>query len=237
MAGTARSRRIEAAPLLKKRELEAGPGNGPFHKSSFLLYLLFVPTFLILMLILLGLQQYKQLKILVSPNPQAIDYVPESKEAEDSLINLIKAFVSKSGADTLALTGVDLNHLVNASNTIHALGWKYHLDLEDTLALARTSVPASEMTGPAGKMIRFMRVKGYLNSQVRVYPALDRGKLILVPVSAVMNGEAAPPTALTKQGELNPRDWVGDKDAFDRAMVRLDGVYIRGGKLLLIKKP
>lgn len=221
---------------MKKRDLEGGPGNGPFHKSSFLIYLLFVPTFLLMMLVLMGIQQYKQLKILVSPNPQEIDYVPESKAAEDSLSALIKTFLAND-RDTLALTAEDLNHLIRTSKTIRELGWKYHLELQDTLALAKTSMPAREMTGPAGKLIRFLRVKGYLNSQVRAYPELDRGKLTLVPISAVMNGESAPPTALTKQGELNPRDWVEDKDAFDRAMVRLEAIRIRDGRLLLIKKP
>ena len=86
------------------------------------------------------------------------------------------------------------------------------------MVLARTSLPAAEMTGPAGKLIRFMRIKGCLNSEVRIRPKLYPGKPILDPVSAVMNGEAAPPTALTKQGELDPRDWVEDKDGFDQAV-------------------
>ena len=220
----------------KLKGIEGGPGNAPFHKTSFLIYLLFVPAFLLLMVLLLLIMQYKQLKILVAPEPTAYVPVPESSAAQDSLVDLLKSFFAAPGADTLALSSTDLNHLIRASRTIRDLGWDYHLELEDTLLLARTSLPAQEMTGPAGKLIRLMRIKGYLNSEVRIRPKLQPGKLILDPVSAVMNGQAAPPTALTKQGELNPRDWVEDKDGFDKAVARLDTVRIRDGKLLLVRK-
>lgn len=222
----------------KAKGIEGGPGNAPFHKSSFLIYLLFVPAFLLLMFLLLLIMQYKQLKILVAPEPLRIDHAPESRAAEDSLVRRVRDFFAAPGADTLALTATDLNHLARASGTLRALGWKYHLVFEDTLALARTSVPAAEMTGPAGKLIRLMRVKGYLNSEVRMRPKfLPGGKLVIDPVSAVMNGEAAPPTALTKQGELDPREWVEDKAAYDRALSRLESARIRDGRLLLARKP
>lgn len=221
---------------MKASQLEGGPGNAPFHKSSFLIYLLFVPAFLLLMALLLAIMQYKQLKILVAPEPAAIVPVPESPAAQDSLVGLLQGFFAAPGADTLALSSADLNHLIRASRTIRELGWKYHLEFEDTLLLAKTSLPAQEMTGPAGKLIRIMRIKGYLNSEVRIRPKLEPGKLILDPVSAVMNGQAAPPTALTKQGELNPRDWVEDKAGFDRAMARLESIRIRDGKLVLVRK-
>lgn len=221
---------------MKASELEGGPGNAPFHKSSFLIYLLFVPAFLLLMLALLGVMQWKQLKILTSPEPAKLAHVPESKPAEDSLLASVRAFFAAPGADTLSLSGTDLNHLIRTSKTIRDLGWKYHLELEDSLAVARTSLPATEMTGPAGKVIRLFGIKGWLNSEVRIRPKLSPGKLILDPVSAVMNGEAAPSTALTKQGELNPRDWVEDKAAYDSALSRLEAVRITGGRLLLVKK-
>lgn len=220
----------------KLKGIEGGPGNAPFHKTSFLIYLLFVPAFLLLMVLLLAVMQYKQLKILVSPEPVRSATVPESRAAEDSLVSLVRAFFAAPGADTLALTSADLNHLIRTSKTIRELGWNYHLEFEDTLLLARTSLPAQEMTGPAGKLIRLMRIKGYLNSEVRIRPKLQPGKLILDPVSAVMNGQAAPPTALTKQGELNPRDWVEDKEGFDKAVGRLETVRIRDGKLILMRK-
>lgn len=220
----------------RSKGIEGGPGNAPFHKTSFFIYLLFVPAFLLLMALLLAIMQYKQLKILVAPEPAAIVPVPESPAAQDSLAGLLRGFFAAPGADTLALSSADLNHLIRASRTIRELGWKYHLEFEDTLLLARTSLPAQEMTGPAGKLIRLMRIKGYLNSEVRIRPKLQPGKLILDPVSAVMNGQAAPPTALTKQGELNPRDWVEDKDGFDKAVNRLESARIRDGKLILVRK-
>lgn len=216
--------------------MEGGPGNAPFHKSSFLIYLLFVPAFLLLMLALLGTMQWKQLKILTSPEPAKFTHVPVSPAAEDSLLAAVRGFFAAPGADTLALSATDLNHLIRTSKTIRDLGWRYHLEFEDSLALARTSLPAKEMTGPAGKVIRLFGIKGYLNSEVRVRPKLTPGKLILDPVSAVMNGEAAPPTALTKQGELDPRDWVADKATYDSALTRLEAIKISNGKLLLIKK-
>lgn len=221
---------------MKASQLEGGPGNAPFHKSSFLIYLLFVPAFLLLLLMLLGIMQWKQLKVLTSPEPADIAHVPESKAAEDSLAASVRDFFAAPGADTLALSGDDLNHLIRASKTIRDLGWRYHLEFEDTLAVARASVPAAQMTGPAGKVIRLFGIKGWLNSEVRIRPKLASGKLILDPVSAVMNGEAAPPTALTRQGELDPRDWVEDKAAYDAALARLEAIRISDGRLLLIKK-
>lgn len=221
---------------MKPPKLEGGPGNAPFHKSSFLIYILFVPAFLILMVMLLLVMQYKQLKILTSPAPADFERIPESKSAEDSVAALVKAFLAAPGADSVALTAADFNHLARSSGHLRTLGWTYHLSFEDTLAVARTSVPATEMTGPAGKLIRLMRIKGWLNSEVRIRPRLGDGKLIVDPVSAVMNGEAAPPTALTKQGEMNPREWVSDKAAYDSAVGRLEAVRIRNGRLILVRK-
>lgn len=223
-------------PIFSKAP-EGGPGNGPFHKSSFLIYLLFVPAFLLLMVLLIVAQQYKQLKILVAPAPVDLPYAPQSRSAEDRVTAALKAFLEAPGADTLALSAEDLNHLARASRTIREMGWKYHLEMADTLAVIKTSFPASEMRGPAGKLIRLMRVEGYLNSEIHAYPRLDQGKLILVPLRARMNGEAAPPTALTKQGDLNPRDWVEDRAAYDRALARLASVRIRDGRLLIVRKP
>jgi hypothetical protein len=217
---------------------EGGPGNAPFHKSSFLIYLLFVPAFLILMLMLLMAMQYKQLRILVAKDPVVMDTVVASAEAQDSVQVLVKTFFAEPGPDTLALSRADLNHLMRSSTVIRDLGWSYHLTLEDTLLVARTSMPASSMTGPAGKLIRLFRLKGWLNSEVRLRGKFITGnRFVLDPVSAVMNGESAPPTALTKQGELDPRDWVTDKDAYDKAVARLEAASIRDGRLLLLRKP
>lgn len=217
---------------------EGGPGNAPFHKSSFLIYLLFVPAFLILMILLLAAMQYKQLRILVAKEPLVMDKVPESKSAEDSISAAVWAFFGEPGADTMALTAVDLNHLMRSSKVLRDLGWTYHLTFEDSLLVARTSVPAAEMTGPAGKLIRLFRMKGWLNSEVRARGKfITGGKFVVDPVSAVMNGERAPATALTKQGEMMPRDWVQDKDAYDKAVARLEAAPIKDGRLLLIRKP
>ena len=84
-------------------------------------------------------------------------------------------------------------------------------------------------------MARILRVRGYLNSEMRGYPLLEGGRLYLVPVSAVMNGVAAPASVLSSKGKLEPREWVSDKEAFDRAAARLSAVKIRGGRLLLIR--
>lgn len=217
---------------------EGGPGNAPFHKSSFLIYLLFVPAFLILMILLLGAMQYKQLRILVAKDPIVMDTVSASTAAEDSVEALVKGFFADSGSDTLSLSAADLNHLMRSSKVIRDLGWSYHLALEDTLLVARTSMPASSMTGPAGKVIKLFRLKGWLNSEVRLRGKYITGnRFVLDPVSAVMNGESAPATALTKQGEMDPRDWVSDKEAYDTLIKRLESTPIRGGRLLLIRKP
>ena len=69
------------------------------------------------------------------------------------------------------------------------------------------------------------------------YPEFKDGTLVLVPVSAVMNGQAAPVSVLNSKGKLDLRDWVSDKDAYDKAIANLADVKIRDGRLLLIKKP
>lgn len=221
---------------LKRADLEAGPGNGPFHKSSFLLYLLFVPVFLGLILILLAIMQWKQLRMLVAPEPVVAPRAEASRAVEDSLQALLQAFLVAPGKDTLDLGAEELNHLARASKTLKDLGWTYHMQFEDTLAVIRTSVPAQEMKGPASFLIKLFRIKGYLNSEVHAYPRLEGEKLTIVPVRAMMNKEAAPATALTRRGEINPRDWVSDTAAYDRALERLTDVRIRRGRLLLVRK-
>lgn len=226
---------------MSARGLEGGPGNAPFHKSSFLIFLLFVPLFAVLVVLLLGVMQWKQLRILVAQEPAGIEHVPESEAAEDSLAALVKGFLADGRADslpdTLVLSARDVNHFVRISPTIDSLGWRYHIGFQDSVAVVRTSVPTEKMTGPVSYLIRIMRVKGYLNSEVHVRPDLRNGKLILTPIRARMNREAAPPTALTKQGDLEPRDWAADKQAFDRALANLESIEIDDRGLILVRKP
>jgi hypothetical protein len=67
-------------------------------------------------------------------------------------------------------------------------------------------------------------------------PEFKDGTLVLVPVSAVMNGQAAPVSVLDSKGKFDLREWVSDKGAYDKALANLAEVRIRGGRLLLIKK-
>lgn len=222
------------------RGVEGGPGNAPFHKSSFLIFLLFLPLFVALVIILLGVMQWKQLRILVAKEPVAIDHVAESQAAEDSIAALVKGFLADGRADSLpdslVLSAWDVNHLVRTSPTIDSLGWRYHIGFQDSVAVVKTSVPTEKMTGPVSYLIKIMRVKGYLNSEVHVRPDLRNGKLMLTPIRARMNKEAAPPTALTKQGDLLPRDWAADKPAFDRALGNLESIEVTDRGLVLVRK-
>jgi hypothetical protein len=103
------------------------------------------------------------------------------------------------------------------------------------LLVARNSLPVESLNGFLAAMAKILRVRGYLNSEMKGYPLLEGGRLYLVPVSAVMNGVAAPPSVLSSKGKLEPREWVADKEAFDRAAAILTAVKIRGGRLLLIR--
>jgi hypothetical protein len=193
-----------------------------------------------LVIILLGVMQWKQLRILVAKEPVAIEHVPESEAAEDSLVALVRGFLAENPADTLSdtlvLSAWDVNHLVRTSPTIDTLGWRYHIGFQDSVAVVKTSVPTEKMTGPVSYLIRIMRVKGYLNSEVHVRPDLRDGKLVLTPIRARMNKEAAPPTALTKQGDLEPRDWAADKHAFDSALANLESIEVTDRGLVLVRK-
>ena len=92
------------------------------------------------------------------------------------------------------------------------------------------------MRGPASFVAKVTRMRGYLNSVMKGYPELKAGQITLVPVSATMNGVNAPLTALSRNGNVNIRDWVEDKDFYDRAVAQLAEIKIRGGRLLLIKR-
>lgn len=143
--------------------------------------------------------------------------------------------VQGNANDTLSLSAADLNDLIRGSESLEKLGLDYHLTTEETLLVAKNSLPVEHLQGLLAGLARLFRVRGYLNSEMRGYPKLEGGKLYLVPISAIMNGITAPPSVLSSKGKLEPREWVADKEGFDRALARLSEVKIRGGRLLLIR--
>jgi hypothetical protein len=64
---------------------------------------------------------------------------------------------------------------------------------------------------------------GYLGSDMRGYPSLEKGQVNLIPVTAAMNGLQAPASVLNRKGGTC------------RAVARLAGIKVRTGTLLLIK--
>jgi hypothetical protein len=137
--------------------------------------------------------------------------------------------------DTLSLGAAELNDLVRGNEALENLHLDYHVSLEDTLLVARNSLPVEQMKGALAMLAKVLHVHGYLNSEMKGYPKLEDGKLYMVPVAAVMNGMAAPPSVLSSKGKIEAREWASDKDAFDSATARLAEVKIRGGRLLLIR--
>ena len=201
-----------------------------------------MPAFLCLIILLLLAMQYKQLRSFVSDRPMALEPIPDSPEAQEKTRARILGFLETAGmdsaaSDTLAVTAEEINQMVKSSKALADMRLDYHLDLKDTLLVARNSLPVESLRGFLSTMARLMRVKGYLNSEMKGYPEFKEGKLVLVPVSAVMNGQAAPVSVLDSKGKLEVRDWIADKDAYDRALARLADIRIRDGHLLLIKKP
>jgi hypothetical protein len=227
-------------------------------KGPFFIFLLLMPAFVVVIFMILIAMQYKQLKVLVSPHPSELPEVQTSPESQARVLARVDSFLlapqavpdapspakpsapsappaASNTQDTLSLGAADLNDLIRGSEALEKLKLDYHLSLEDTLLVARNSLPVESLNGVLATLAKVLRVRGYLNSEMKGYPLLDSGKIYLVPVSAVMNGVAAPASVLSSKGKLEPREWVTDKDAFDRAAARLSGIKIRGGRLLLIR--
>jgi len=215
-------------------------------KGPFFVFLLLLPAFLVLVFFILMAMQYKQLKALVAPRPEELPLVQTSPESRARVRAELDSFLSAPGPvpdaasrntqDTLALDAAELNDLIRSSDALEKLHLDYHLSLEDTLLVARNSLPVEHLSGVLATLARLLHVHGYLNSEMKGYPKLEGGDLSLVPVVAKMNGIVAPPSVLSSKGKIDAREWVADKDGFDRAMQRLADIKIRGGRLLLIRR-
>jgi hypothetical protein len=216
-------------------------GNQPLMKGPFFIFLLLMPAFLVLIFLILLAMQYKQLKALVSPQPAELAQIQTSPESQARVRAKLDSFLLAPGnpgggaKDTLSLDAADLNDLIHGSEALEKLHLDYRLSLEDTLLVARNSLPVEDMQGILAKLAKLLHVHGYLNSVMKGYPKLEDGKLLMVPVAAMMNGVSAPPAVLSSKGRIEAREWVSDKEAFDRSTAHLAEVRIRGGRLLLIR--
>lgn len=261
-------------------------GNQPLQKGPFFIFLMLLPAFVVIFVMILLAMQYKQLRAFVAPQPVELPKIETSLEAQEQVRTRLRDFLITTPAsatasgiaaaapapsttpatapasaptslkpadsararvtpalpavtqshDTLALTAADLNQLIRSSESLEKLQLDYHLDLQDTVLVARNSLPVEKLIGPLATMAKLMRIKGYLNSEMKGYPSFEDGKVIVVPVAAVMNGLPAPVSVLNAKGKLDLREWVGDKEFYDRAIAGLGQVRIRGGRLLLIRR-
>lgn|GEM_PF-1949580 len=237
----------------------SGGMQPPPAKGPFFIFLLMMPAFLFLIVLLLVAMQYKQLRSFVAPKPMEMTTVPESAEAQEQAHARVQKFftaapgaasaqapgttaaaspgsATASASDTLVISTEEINHLTRSSQALSDMHLDYHLELQDTLLIARNSLPVNHLNGYMATMARLMRIKGFLNSEMKARPDFNDSALTLIPVSAVMNGQAAPVSVLGGKGKFNVRDWISDKDFYDKALAGLSEVKIRGGKLLLIKK-
>lgn len=195
-----------------------------------------MPAFLLLIVLLLLVMQYKQLRSFVSEKSMPISAVPASIEAQEAVLAKVRGFIADTAADTLSISSDEVNHLIRTSRSLNELKLDYHLELEDTLLVARNSLPVTSMHGLPALLAKVTGIRGYLNSVMKGYPELKEGRITMVPVSAVMNGVPAPASVLTSKGMLDIREWVADKAIYDQAMAVLAEVKIRAGLLLLIKR-
>jgi len=195
-----------------------------------------MPAFLFLIVLLLLVMQYKQLRSFVSEKAMPISMVPRSPDGQAEIQARIRSFFADTAADTLSISREELNHLIRTSEALNELKLDYHLDLEDSLLVARNSLPVTSMHGLPALLAKVTGIKGYLNSVMKGYPELKDGRITMIPVSAVMNGVPAPADVLTSKGVLDLREWVADKAFYDQAVASLAGVEIRAGRLLLIKR-
>lgn len=256
-------------------------GNQPLQKGPFFIFLMLLPAFVVVFVMILLAMQYKQLRAFVAPQPVELPKIETSREAQEQVRTRLRDFLNGSPAsastsgtaampapsapsaaspassepadsaranvtpglsasaeahDTLALTAADLNQLIRSSESLEKLQLDYHLELQDTVLVARNSLPVEKLIGPLATLAKLMRIKGFLNSEMKGYPSFADGKVIVVPVAAVMNGLPAPVSVLNAKGKLDLREWVGDKDFYDKAIAGLGEIRIRGGRLLLIRR-
>ncbi len=217
---------------------DPGGSHPTFFKGSFLIFLLFLPAFLFIILTILIAMQYKQLRAFVSPQKVELVEIPISPEAEVKAVSRVSTFLSQGGHDTLSLSSDEINHLLRSSKSLSALHLDYHMDFQDTLLVARNSLPVDHLNGVLSLLAKTLHIKGYLNSEMKGYISLEKGKISLVPVSATMNGLAAPVSVLNRKGGgIDPAEWMEDKEAYNRALNLLSDIKVRDGSLLLIKKP
>jgi hypothetical protein len=211
-------------------------------KGPFFIFLVMMPAFLVLIVIMLVVMQYKQLRSFVSDKPMSMAVVPESPQAQQQAREKVTGFfaarngTSEAGPETLSISAEEVNHLTRSSKALSDLKLGYHLDLEDTLLVARNSLPVTSLRGTLAAMAKVLKMKGYLNSEMKGYPEFKDGKITLVPTAAVMNGMPAPVSVLESKGRIDLREWVADKESYDKAIANLSEVKIRDDHLLLIKK-
>ncbi len=152
-----------------------------------------------------------------------------------SAVAKIHRFFSTDSLDTLALSVEEINHLIRSSKSLNALKLDYHLDMQDTLIIARNSLPVSHLDGILSFLSKFLGVTGFLNSEMRAYPFLDKGIVTLVPVSATMNGIEAPVSVINRKGGIAISEWIEDQDFYHQVLSHLAAVKVRQGSLLIIK--
>jgi hypothetical protein len=206
-------------------------------KGPFLIFLFMMPAFLLIIGLLLLAMQYKQLRAFVADQPMQMVEIPQSPQAESQVLAKVRGFFSDTVSDTLALSAAEVNHLSRTSRSLAEQRLDYHFGLQDTLIIARNSLPADRLNGILATLARVLGIKGYLNSEMKAYPELKDGKITLVPRGAVMNGIPAPVSVLEKKGPVDLRSWVADTGFYDEALRSLSGIQVRGDSLLLIKKP
>ncbi|MDQ3003739.1 MAG: hypothetical protein M3Y08_21075 [Fibrobacterota bacterium] len=228
----------------KKATASPYPGGESPHvaKGPFFIFLVMMPAFLLLIFMLLVVMQYKQLRSFIADKPMHMVVVPESAATQEQVRGKVKQFfavsgeISKAGAETLSISTEEVNHLTRSSRSLSDLKLDYHLGLEDTLLVARNSLPVTSLRGTLAAMAKILKMKGYLNSEMKGYPEFKDGKIILVPTAAVMNGQPAPISVLESKGRIDLREWVADKEFYDKAIANLAEVKIHDDQLLLIKK-
>lgn len=185
--------------------------------------------------------QYKQLRAFVAPQAIELVTIPVSREAEVQVVTKLRDFFTPGSddslSDTLALSVTEINHLIRTSQSLEALHLDYHMDIQDTLLVAHNSLPVDRLNGLLSLLAKTLHVKGFLNSEMRGYVSLTKDGVNIVPVSATMNGVAAPISVLNRKGGIDPSEWIADRDFYRRCLARLSGIAIRNGSLLFIKRP
>jgi len=219
--------------------MEKKPTNPPdAPRRAFLPFAIGLPLAFAVVILILMVFQYRQVKALVAKSPAPMEVIPQSLPAEKAVLEKVKIFLDTASpltGDTLRLAATEVNHLMRTSPVLHDQGETYRLELQDSLMVLTNVMPAKKLNGPVAWMVKLFDSGGWLNSRMEGRLTLEKGRLKVLLTRAYMNGIEAPVSTFNRDNRLDPRKMTLDTAAFDAYIARLTEVDIERDELILIR--